>query len=69
MMESKHGILVDWHVLVDDLREVYNFCVCHSGLFFVSKDHGMSRSWSGMFWDVLIDVCARILWDCGAEPV
>ena len=69
VMESRHGILVDWHVLVNDLREVYNFCVCHSGLFVVSKNQAMSRSWSGMFWDVLIDVCARILWKWGVEPV
>ena len=34
----------------------------HSGLFVVSKDQGTSRSWSGMFWDVLIDVCVMILW-------
>jgi len=28
VMGPRHGILVDWHILVNDLREVYNFCVC-----------------------------------------
>ena len=50
VLEPRHRILVDWHGLVDDLREVDNFSVCHNGLFVVSKDQRTSMDmWSGMF--------------------
>ena len=40
MLEPGHRILVDWHVLNDDLREVENVSVFDSGSFVVSKAKG-----------------------------
>ena len=40
VLEPGHRILVDWHVLNDDLREVDNVSVFDSGSFVVSKAKG-----------------------------
>ncbi len=48
VLETRYRILVDWQVLVDYLREVAIFSVCHNGLCVVSKDQTTSKDmWSG----------------------